>query len=46
MPRLAPMNQFCCGCSLDFGAKAILIGNLLVNLFYIATATAKRTRLR
>jgi len=35
-----PSAQFCCGCSLAFGAKLILIGNLLINVFYISTAIA------
>lgn len=33
-----PLAQFCCGCSLSFGAKVILTLNLLLNLFYIITA--------
>lgn len=35
-----PINQFCCGCSLSFGCKLILGFNLVINLFYISTATA------
>lgn len=35
-----PTNQFCCGCSLKCGARLILILNLVLNVFYIATATA------
>lgn len=34
------MNQFCCGCSLQFGAMLILILNLVQNLFQIATVTS------
>mmetsp|Transcript_56556 Transcript_56556/g.132665 ORF Transcript_56556/g.132665 Transcript_56556/m.132665 type:complete len:235 (-) Transcript_56556:53-757(-) len=34
-----PMTQFCCGCSLGFGVKVILLINFLTNLFYIVTAT-------
>jgi len=32
-----PLNQFCCGCTLTFGAKLILLLNLVVNLWYIFT---------
>mmetsp|Transcript_60787 Transcript_60787/g.131859 ORF Transcript_60787/g.131859 Transcript_60787/m.131859 type:complete len:235 (-) Transcript_60787:65-769(-) len=35
-----PMNQFCCGCSVIFGAKIIIAVNLLQNIFYIATTTS------
>jgi len=35
-----PLNQFCCGCSLDFGVKAILILHLLQSIFYIATTVS------
>mmetsp|Transcript_56422 Transcript_56422/g.98611 ORF Transcript_56422/g.98611 Transcript_56422/m.98611 type:complete len:237 (+) Transcript_56422:74-784(+) len=34
-----PMNQFCCGCPLVFGAWIILILQLILNSFYILTAT-------
>jgi len=34
------MTQFCCGCSLSSGAKLILVGNLLINVFYIAAAVS------
>eukprot|EP00929_Paragymnodinium_shiwhaense_P047811 TRINITY_DN24263_c0_g1_i1.p1 TRINITY_DN24263_c0_g1~~TRINITY_DN24263_c0_g1_i1.p1 ORF type:complete len:240 (-),score=66.47 TRINITY_DN24263_c0_g1_i1:116-835(-) len=35
-----PMSQFCCGCSLIFGAYVILTANLVQNLFTIGTATS------
>ncbi len=35
-----PMTQFCCGCQLSTGAKLILFGNLLMNVFYIAAAVS------
>eukprot|EP00928_Gymnodinium_smaydae_P074978 TRINITY_DN57996_c0_g1_i1.p1 TRINITY_DN57996_c0_g1~~TRINITY_DN57996_c0_g1_i1.p1 ORF type:complete len:273 (-),score=41.03 TRINITY_DN57996_c0_g1_i1:71-796(-) len=35
-----PMVQFCCGCSLGFGAYVIIACNLVQSLFYIATATS------
>jgi len=40
MVKLHPLNQFCCGCSLPFGSKTILFTNLMLNVFYIATAVA------
>lgn len=35
-----PVNQFCCGCSLQFGVRLILLAHLLMSLFYIATAVS------
>lgn len=34
------MTQFCCGCSLEFGAKFIIVGNFFISLFYIAAAVS------
>merc|ERR550514_1760709 len=39
MTKIRPMNQFCCGCTLTFGVKLILILNLMHNVFYIVVAT-------
>lgn len=33
------LNQFCCGCTLPFGVKTILLLNFLQNFFYLATIT-------
>lgn len=38
--NLRPVTQFCCGCSLSFGAWCIIALNLAQNLFYIITATS------
>lgn len=35
-----PLNQFCCGCPLSFGAVFIIALNLIQNAFYIFTATS------
>eukprot|EP00747_Dinoflagellata_sp_TGD_P166149 gnl/TRDRNA2_/TRDRNA2_188475_c0_seq1.p1 gnl/TRDRNA2_/TRDRNA2_188475_c0~~gnl/TRDRNA2_/TRDRNA2_188475_c0_seq1.p1 ORF type:complete len:240 (+),score=43.29 gnl/TRDRNA2_/TRDRNA2_188475_c0_seq1:86-805(+) len=35
-----PLNQFCCGCSLTFGVKIIVVLNLIQNIFYLATTTS------
>jgi len=36
---MRPLNQFCCGCPLSFGAYLIIFINLTQNMFYIVTAT-------
>lgn len=35
-----PLNQFCCGCSLESGVKFILILHFLQSLFYIVVTTS------
>eukprot|EP00397_Hematodinium_sp_SG-2012_P049571 GEMP01057221.1.p1 GENE.GEMP01057221.1~~GEMP01057221.1.p1 ORF type:complete len:238 (+),score=33.81 GEMP01057221.1:178-891(+) len=35
-----PLNQFCCGCSLPFGVRAILTLHLVQSVFYITTTVS------
>mmetsp|Transcript_11263 Transcript_11263/g.26938 ORF Transcript_11263/g.26938 Transcript_11263/m.26938 type:complete len:218 (+) Transcript_11263:113-766(+) len=37
---MRPLSQFCCGCSLGFGAQVIIICHLLWCIFYIANVSA------
>jgi len=34
------LNQFCCGCSLNFGVYFIILINAVQNLFYVVTAVS------
>lgn len=40
-PVCRPATQFCCGCSVEFGVKAILLYNFLQNIFVISMVTLR-----